>query len=168
MNAPSPSSRPRRLDAAAAWWQQRAGRERILLALMLLGITLFVAWYGVAAPLLRWQDNGVQQRQLATARQQQLQLDLALLQDVAADLAAVQAQWQASLHSAGLTIAQQQLQPGQPLVVELAAQPESAVMAWLAGLPADLQPDRLQLWRSNGAVHARLQRLPPGPAASPD
>lgn len=168
MSVSMPSPRRPYGAAATGWWQQRAGRERVLLGLMTLGIALFVAWYGVAVPLLRWQASGQQQREQATARQQQLHRDLALLQDLPADLAAVQAQWQASLQHAGLPIAQQQRQPGQPLVVELAAQPEPAVMAWLAQLPAGLQPDRLQLWRSNGALHARLERLPPDPAASAD
>jgi len=51
--------------------------------------------------------------------------------------------------------------------METAPGKAQALTGWLAQLPAAQLPDQLQLWRGNGSLQARLQRLPVGSHATP-
>lgn len=147
---------PTTVSQLQGWWQQRAGRERAMLLLMLLAISAFLAWYALLAPLLRWQHQAGQQ--VADAHWQQQQLHTSIEQLQRQDPAALAQHWQDSLQAAGLRLAAQQQQDGQPLVVETAPARASQLLPWLSQLPEPQYPDRLLLWRGNGALHARLER----------
>ncbi|MEB2110815.1 type II secretion system protein GspM [Xanthomonas campestris pv. campestris] len=38
------------------WWQQRAPRERVMLAVMGAAIAAFIAWYAILVPLRQWRS----------------------------------------------------------------------------------------------------------------
>ena len=94
------------LSRLQGWWQQRARREQAMLLTMLLAITGFVAWYGLLAPLLRWQAQGQQQLEQARQQQQQLHGSLQALEQQVQQPEVLLQQWQASLADSGLQLAQ--------------------------------------------------------------
>lgn len=155
------------LSRLQGWWQQRARREQAMLLTMLLAITGFVAWYGLLAPLLRWQAQGQQQLEQARRQQQQLHSSLQALEQQVQPPEVLLQQWQASLADSGLQLAQHSSDAGQGPSMETAPGKAQALTGWLAQLPAAQLPDQLQLWRGNGSLQARLQRQPVGSHATP-
>ena len=45
------------VDRGMGWWQERALRERRMLAVMFIALAAFIAWYGISVPLRGLRDD---------------------------------------------------------------------------------------------------------------
>lgn len=146
-----------------AWWRSRAPRERILLAVMVLAIVAFLAWFAVLRPLGRWQQEAAADRLAAvaalegvrTARAELATFRSALPEPEPMD-ASVEELLTRTAAASGVALARKQVRDGL-VVVGIDAVEAPALLAWLDALARQgVAPVAMETGERDGSLHAEL------------
>lgn len=160
--------------ALSDWWNTRAPRERTMLAVMLLALVAFLAWFAVMRPLGRWEAAAADDRQAAAAALAGVRAGRAELEAFQVALpgptsgpAALQGLLPRTAAAAGVPLSRQQPREGL-LTIGIDAVAAPALLAWLDTLAGHgVAPVALEVGERNGALYADLAfaQTPPGEPA---
>ena len=140
------------LQGMPVWWQSRAPRERVMVAVMVAAIAAFIGWYALLVPLRHWR-SGAQARYDHAAE--------ALLMARASHggtVAAIPlARITQSARDATITITRQQRSPTGTLAVQIDTVTSPVLFAWLEQLRQrhGLTPSALEITRRDGQLQVR-------------
>lgn len=147
-----------RLQGARQWWQTRAPRERVMLAVMCAAVAAFVGWYALYLPLRHWRAQA--QARYADAAQ--------LLLDASAQASSTQRSTApgkvalaeiiaSSARDAGVNITSQQRSAAGGVDVQIDAVSATTLFAWLERLRQahGLAPTQLSIVSDQGQLRVR-------------
>lgn len=146
---------------ARDWWRARAPRERVLLALMVVALALFVGWYGLVAPLLSWRDAAAGRRAdaaLALARVEADLAEIAALRQARTPNRDPESMLLDSAREAGVAVSRHRRDDSGARVLGIDAVDAPALFAWLDVLRSEhgVGPQRLLLEKADGRLRAEL------------
>ncbi|MFC4728778.1 type II secretion system protein GspM [Coralloluteibacterium thermophilus] len=124
-----------RVTALRAWWDGLARRERAMVAVMLVLVAAFVAWYGVRLPLLALETRTEAARTQALAHLEDVEALAAMLDALPTPLSgdAARAAATETLAAEGVLLSGEEV-AGDELVLLLPPQPSGPLAAALDGL----------------------------------
>lgn len=153
-----------RSPSLPAWWQDRAPRERGMLALMMLALALFIGWYAVLAPLQRLADRARDRRGNAAALLAEVRA--AVTETGSGGQAGIPADPLATLlqgaAAGGVSISRQRDGDGGNVVLGIDAVQAPALFAWLDTMRREhgIAPLGLEVEERNGQLQAEVTFAP--------